>query len=54
MVRISSSEGESTSTVTVSAAGRTSGRTASVCGQIGVATMQSTEGATIGPPAESE
>ena len=31
-----------------------SGRTTSVCGQIGVATMQSTVGTTIGPPAESE
>ena len=34
--------------------GTTSGRTARVCAQIGVTTIASTPGATIGPPADSE
>ena len=32
----------------------TKGRMASVCGQMGVTIKQSTEGTTIGPPADSE
>src|SRR3954469_12664903 len=40
--------------VTTAVAGRTSGRTASVCGQIAVTTMASTVGTTIGPPADIE
>src|SRR3989454_2972100 len=40
--------------VTTAAAGKTSGRTASVCGQMAVTTMASTVGATIGPPADIE
>src|SRR3954453_15677360 len=40
--------------VTTAVAGRTSGRTASVCGQIAVTTIASTVGTTIGPPADIE
>src|SRR4029077_3521779 len=41
-------------TVTTAVAGSTSGRTASVCGQMAVTTMASTVGTTIGPPADME
>src|SRR6266550_865902 len=40
--------------VTTAVAGRTRGRTASVCGQMAVTTMASTVGTTIGPPADIE
>src|SRR4029077_8118336 len=41
-------------TVTTAVAGSTSGRTASVWGQMAVTTMASTVGTTIGPPADME
>src|SRR5690606_16186786 len=53
-VSMTSALGLSTSTLTTAPIGRTSGRTARVWGQIGVARMQSTPGTTIAPPAESE
>src|ERR1041384_757514 len=40
--------------LTTALAGRTRGRTASVCGQIAVTTIASTVGTTIGPPADIE
>jgi hypothetical protein len=50
----SSPSGGSTSTVMRALDGTTMGRTASVCGQIGVTTTASTAGTTTGPPALSE
>src|SRR5467141_1427250 len=40
--------------LTTAVAGKTSGRTARVCGQIAVTTIASTVGTTIGPPADIE
>src|SRR3989475_13147564 len=40
--------------VTTAVAAMTSGRTASVCGQMAVTTIASTVGTTIGPPADIE
>ena len=52
--RTSSVQGGIGSIETVTEEGSTSGRTASVCGQMAVRTIASTPGTTIGPPAESE